>query len=438
MKKEKDGFTSNYGFVLACIGSAVGMGNIWLFPYRVSALGGAAFLIPYIICVLLLGYSGVVGEICLGRGMGAGSIGAFSKAFELRGKKYGKYVGLIPTIGSLAIALGYSVVVAWILKFVFGSISGSALVAGNAGQYFTEVTTGHAILPWHLLSLGIVFVVMSFGVSKGIEKINKILTPVFYIMFIFLAVRVAFLPGATQGYAYLLKPNWSAILAPNTWVYALGQAFFSLSLAGSGTVVYGSYMKKDEDVLKSAKYIILFDTLAGMLAAFVIIPTVFAFGVDPMSGPPLMFITLPSIFTNMPMGQIFAIVFFIAVLFAALTSLVNLFETPVEALEKEFNISRKVSVLVMGVLAAVISYFIEDGAIVSTWMDIVSIYIVPMGALLAAITVYWVCGKNFARSEAEIGASKPLGKWFEPMGRYVFVGITIIVYILGIIYGGIG
>ena len=182
---------------------------------------------------------------------------------------------------------------------------------------------------------------MSFGISRGIENINKVMMPAFYILFLFLAVRVAFLDGSFEGYAYMFKPDWSAMANPQTWVYAMGQAFFSLSVAGNGTVVYGSYLKSDVDIVSSAKYVALFDTMAALLAGLVIIPAVFAYGMEPNSGPGLLFITIPAVIRSIPFGQVFSFIFFLAVFFAGATSLINLLESPVEALQTNFGWSRK-------------------------------------------------------------------------------------------------
>lgn len=289
-----------------------------------------------------------------------------------------------------------------------------------------------------MMGLALTFIVMIAGVSNGIEKVNKVLMPAFFGLFFILAIRVATLPGAMEGYKYLFIPRWKFLGDPKTWVYALGQAFFSLSLAGSGTLVYGSYLKKSEDVVESAKYVAIFDTIAAMLAALVIIPSVFAFKMDPAAGPPLMFITMPSVFKQMPMGQLFSIIFFIAVLFAGVTSLMNLFETPIEALQNKFKLSRKTSVAVIALFGAITGIVLEDSNKLGVWMDVISIYVIPLGALLAAIMFYWVCGSKFAKEQVQLGREKELGSWFEPMTRYVFCGLTIIVYILGIFYGGIG
>lgn len=436
-KKRRETFSSKFGFIVACIGSAVGMGNIWLFPYRVGQYGGAAFLIPYFIFVVVIGVAGVTGEMAFGRAMETGPIGAFRKATETRGSKVGELIGLIPTIGSLALAIGYSVVVGWILRFLAGSITGSAL-QGESGEYFSEICGNFGSVGWHLLALAIVLILMIFGIANGIEKVNKVIMPLFFVLFLVLAVRVAFLSGALGGYVYLLKPNWNQLANPKTWVYALGQAFFSLSLAGSGTLVYGSYLKKEEDVVACAKNVAIFDSIAAMLAALVIIPAVFAFDLNPAAGPSLMFITMPQVFQMMPFGGIFMIVFFVAVLFAAVTSLINLFEAPIEALQNRFKFSRPVSVCIVMLISAAVGVLIENGDMVGKWMDVVSIYIVPLGALLAAIMFFWVCPKGFAREQVQMGMKKKLGAWFEPLTKYVFVGLTIVVYILGIFYGGIG
>ena len=415
MKKQsgngRDQFRSRLGFIIACIGSAVGMGNIWMFPYRTGTFGGAAFLIPYFIFVVLLGFSGVIGEMAFGRGMKTGPMGAFTQAMELRfgkkGRLPGKVIGAVPVIGSLGIAIGE-------LAVDFGSVG------------------------WQLLGLGLTFIIMILGVTRGIEKMNKIMMPVFFLFFVILLVRVVTLPGATEGFRYMFVPQWEQLGNVKTWVYALGQAFFSLSLAGSGTIVYGSYLKKDTDVVSCAKNVAFFDTCAALLAGMVVIPAVFAFGLDVSSGPPLMFITLPAVFQQMPFGGVFAVIFFVAVLFAAITSLMNLFETPIEALENQLKISRGAAVAVIALISAAVGIFIESGDSVGAWMDAVSIYIIPLGALLAAIMFFWVCPKGYAREQVEVGREKPLGRWFEPVTKYIFVGITLLVYVLGIFFGGIG
>jgi len=434
----RDQFSSQWGFILACIGSAVGMGNIWLFPFRVGQFGGAAFLIPYFIFVALIGYTGVVEEMCFGRSMRTGPHGAFLKATRMRGSDAGAVIGWIPVIGSLGIAIGYSVVVGWIIRFAVGAFSGSMLAAENSGAYFGTIAGPFSSLPWHIIAIVGCFIIMAAGVSSGIEKVNKVMMPTFFGLFVILAIRVATLPNAGAGYKFLFKTDWSELADIKTWVFALGQAFFSLSLAGSGTVVYGSYLKDDEDALTSAKFTAVFDTFAAMLAALVIIPAVFVYNLEPSAGPPLMFITMPMIFKEMPAGTLFSIIFFVAVLFAGITSLINLYETPVEMLQQKFKLSRKVALAVVLGLGLAVGLIVEDGNILGTWMDVISIYIIPLGALLAGVMFFWVCGKDFVLDEVSKGRIKRASSAYVVQGKYIYCGLTLIVYILGIFYGGIG
>ncbi len=435
---KRDNFKSKFGFILACIGSSVGMGNIWLFPYRVTDLGGAAFLIPYFIFVIGIGYVGVVAEMSFGRYTGSGPLSAFKKVFDTKGKKGGTIVGCIPVIGSLGIALGYTIVIGWILRFLIGSITGDVL-KGGAGEVFGKLASTMGSLPYHIAAIVITFLVMSLGISKGIEKINKVMMPLFFFMFVILAVRVVTLPGAGAGYEYLFNPKWESLLNIKTWIFALGQAFFSLSLAGSGTVVYGSYLNKNEDIPNNAKYVAIFDTLAAILAAIVIVPAVFVYGIETTAGPSLLFITMPHVFESMPAGQLFAIIFFVAVLFAGLTSLVNLYESAVEMMEDRFKMKRHMAAIVIGIVGILGGLALEDGNLLGTWMDMVSIYFIPVGALLASIVFFWMLDKKAAIDEISRGHDgNDFGSVFHTYGKYIFVGVTFVVCVLSIIYQGIG
>lgn len=231
-------------------------------------------------------------------------------------------------------------VLGWACHYLFSAMTGELMAQTDTGAFFGAMASDFGNVGFHLLGLAITFGIMILGVSRGIEKANKVLMPTFFVLFVIIAIRVATLPGAEAGYLYLLVPRWEALLNPTTWVYALGQAFFSLSLAGCGTLVYGSYLKRDVDVVDAAKNVAIFDTIAGLVSACVVVPAVFAFGLDVSSGPPLLFITLAQVFQEMPFGGVFAVILFVAVVFAAITSLMNLFEAPVEALQKQLGLSR--------------------------------------------------------------------------------------------------
>ena len=437
--KKRDSFRSQWGFILACIGSAVGMGNIWMFPIRVHKFGGFTFLIPYIFFVIVIGYSGIVEEMALGRGLKAGPRGAFLKATESRGSQAGKYIGLIPVIGSLAIAIGYTVVVGWIIRFLVGSMTGSMIAAEDSGAYFGAIAGPYGSLVWHVVAIILCMIIMSYGIGEGIEKVNKFMMPAFFLFFIILAIKVALLPGSKEGYRFLFSPDFSELKDPQIWIYGLGQAFFSLSLAGSGTVVYGSYLSDEDNILYSAKWTATFDTIAAMLAAMVIIPAIYAFQFEAAGGPPLMFIIMPSIFKSMVGGRIFAVIFFIAVLFAGVSSLINLYETPVEMLEEKYGLGRKTATIIILALGFIIGIAIENGDVLGAWMDAVSIYVIPLGALLAAIIFAWILDKEFATKEifkgsGKVGENELIYTWI----KYVYVGISLAVYLIGIFWGAIG
>ena len=430
-------FATSAGFILAAVGSAVGMGNIWLFPYRIGQYGGGAFLVPYFIFVALFSYVGLSGEFALGRLTGTGTSGSFDYVLKTRGKKGGSIIGILPLLGVLGIAIGYSVVVGWVIKYTAGSLTGSVL-AGDAQAYFSAMAVDFGSIPWHLAAVVLTAGVLMLGVKDGIEKISKFMMPAFFILFVIIAIRVAFLPGAGEGYRYLLTPDWSYLLNFETWVMAMGQAFFSLSINGAGMLIYGSYMKKSEDIIHHSVITALLDSLAALLASFAIIPAVFAFGISLDRGPSLMFVTLPQVFQQMPGGRIFAILFFVSVFFAGITSLMNMLEACSAALEKNARFPRWTSIIIVGAAVFGVSVFLESLAGMGSWMDLITIYVAPFGAVLAAVFIYWVLGLDPIRKELMLGRDKPIGRAFDFLSKYIYVPISAIVVILGIAYGGIG
>ena len=439
---QRDSWKTNWGFILSCIGSAIGMGNIWMFPARVSKYGGGTFLLPYFLFVIMIGLSGVIGEMAFGRAARSGPIGAFGQAMASRGKgrRLGEAIGYIPVLGSLALAIGYSVIVGWILRYSAGSLTGTTLAPGDVDGFalaFSSMAGSFGNNFWQTVGLVITFIIMVLGISGGIEKINKIIMPLFFLLFLGLAVYIAFQPSAADGYRYIFRIDIKGLAEPMTWVFALGQAFFSLSLAGNGTLIYGSYLNDREDVTNAAWKVALFDTLAALLAALVIIPAMATAGSGlDEGGPGLIFIYLPNLFKSMPGSRILVIVFYTAVLLAGISSLMNLLETPIAALQQQFKLSRRTSVSVITAAALAIGLCIQG--IVSGWMDFVSIYICPLGAGLAGIMFFWVFGSDYAKKEVEKGRLRPIGPWFSFMTSYLFCGLTAAVFVLGIVFGGIG
>lgn len=427
-------FKSTVGFVLACVGSAVGMGNIWMFPYRLGQYGGAAFLIPYLIFIALFGLVGLSAEFALGRMAKTGTLGAYAYCWK---NKFGKYIGWLPLLGSLGIAIGYSVILGWVFRSIQGVLT-NELLTNDIPAFFTNMTQSFSNVPCHFLVLFVTCLLLFTSATNAIEKANKVLMPAFFILFIILAIRVSLFNGAIEGYKFLFVPKWEYLLNKETWIMAMGQAFFSLSITGSGMIVYGAYLKDDVDIPKASMQTAIFDTIAAMLAALAIMPAVFSFGIDPVSGPSLMFLTLPEVFKQMPLGNFFALFFFISVAFAGITSLINMLEAVCESWQNRFHISRKKAVLLCGIITFIVSVCIENGDIVGKWMDVVTIYIIPFAALLGAITIYYILGWNALKQELDKGRKKPVGPTFKFLGKYVYVFLAIIILILGILYNGIG
>lgn len=443
LNKQRDGFKSRGGFIIACIGSAVGMGNIWRFPMLVSTWGGMTFLIPYFIFVILIASTGVIGEFALGRAAGAGPIGAFGMCTEHRyGKrKIGEAVGYLPVVGSLALAIGYTCVMGWIFKYTFMAFDGELTAMGQdmdtiAGTFGATASAWGANI-WVVIAVVISFAIMSFGIAGGIEKANKIMMPVLFVLFVALGVYMFTLPGSSEGYKYIFTIKPEGLLDPYVWIYAFGQAFFSLSVAGNGSVIYGSYLSKNECIPSSARNVAIFDTLAALLASFVIIPAMAAGGAALDSGGPgLMFIYLVNVINGMAGGRIIAMVFFLCVSFAGLTSIINLYEAPVASLQEKLGLKRVPATAVIHVVGLAAALCIQ--AIVSEWMDVVSIYICPLGALLAAIMFFWIGGKKLVLESVNLGARKPIGGWYYPLCKYVYCSFALAALIAGAALGGIG
>ncbi len=438
---KRDSFNNKWGFILACIGSAVGMGNIWMFPTRVSMYGGGSYLIPYFIFVALIGFTGVIGEMSFGRATKSGPVDAFGYACETKNKrKLGEAIGFIPVLGALAMAIGYTVVMGWILKYMIGAFTGKTLASADTEGFaasFGSMASAFGNNVWQIVALVIGIIILMFGVGRGIEKANKIMMPVFFILFAVLGIYVAFQPGAIEGYKYIFRVDPKAFADPKTWIFALGQAFFSLSVAGNGTLIYGSYLSDNEDIPAAAGRVALFDTIAALLAALVIIPAMATTGAQlNQGGPGLMFIFLPALFKSMPGGYIVAIIFFVAVFMAGLSSLINLYEAPIATIQEKLHLGRKASCAIIAVIALVVSICIQG--IVSGWMDILSIYICPLGAGLAGIMFFWICGKKYVETQVNTGRDKKFTDKFYPICKYIFCPVCFLVLILGIVLGGIG
>lgn len=349
-QKKRSTFSGKLGFVLAAAGASVGLGNIWRFPYLAAKYGGGIFLLVYIILALTFGFSMIVAETALGRMTGKSPVGAFAAFGKTKWRSCG---GWINAIIPILIVPYYSVIGGWVIKYLVGYLSGHGAQLAADG-YFTSfissgVSTEVCFVIFALFTLGIIFA----GVRNGIERVSKIMMPILVILSLVITVYSVTRPGAWEGVKYFLVPNFKDF-SWMTVVTAMGQVFYSLSIAMGILITFGSYMKKDVSIEKSTRNVEIFDTAIAILAGLMIIPAVFAFSggsaENLQAGPSLMFITLPKVFASMGLGTAAGILFFVLVLFAAVTSSIALTESAVSTFEDQFGWSRKKATLIVGMI----------------------------------------------------------------------------------------
>jgi len=427
--EQKKKFSNRWGFVLSAVGSAVGMANVWGFPAKMGANGGGAFLVAYLLFIALFSVVGLSAEYAIGRRAKTGTLGSYKNAWATQGEKPGKVggvLGWLPLAGSLCIAIGYAVIIAYVCKAFWGSLTGE-LMTVDTGQWFESFSTNsYSVVLFHVIVVIVTVLTLLLG-AKSIEKSNKIMMPVFFGVFVILAIRVAFLPGAAAGYKFMFTPDWSALANPMVWIWAMGQAFFSLSVTGSGMIVYGAYLSDEENVVGVALRTAIFDTIAAMVAALVIIPACFAYGLDVGAGPSLLFVTLPRILQDIPFGRVFAIFLYVAMIFAGISSLQNMFEAVGESLQNRFPKLNRIAVLVViSIICLGVGLNMEPIFKWGPWMDIVSIYIIPLGATLGAISWFWVMKKQELLAEINKGTNKLHDNLWYYTGKFLYVLCAII------------
>jgi len=434
-QKKHSLFSSRWGFIISAVGSAVGMANVWGFPAKMGANGGGAFLVAYLFFVALFSIVGLSTECAAGRYARTGTLGSYKKVWASRSRKLskaGSAVGWLPLAGAVCISIGYAVIIAYILKAFFQSVTGE-LMAVDTGAWFESFSnTKYSVVPFHIIVVIGTLLTLLLG-AKSIEKSNKVMMPLFFVIFIVLAIRIAFLPGAIEGYQFMFTPDWEKLKDPMVWVWAMGQALFSLSVTGGGMIVYGAYLDDKEPVVALAVRTAIFDTIAALIAALVIIPASFAYGLDVGAGPSLLFVTLPRIMQDIPLGQIFAIILYAAMIFAGVSSLQNLFESVVESFQYRFPKLKRGWVLIMlAVICLGFGLNMEQISVWGPWMDIVSIYIIPIGATLGAISWFWIMKKRDLLNEINKGAKKPFGTLWYLSGRYLYVSCALILCLVAL------
>jgi len=446
MEQKKSSFTGKIGFVLAAAGSAVGLGNIWRFPYLAAKYGGGIFLLTYILLAITFGFALMTAEIALGRKTGKSALGAYG-ALDRRFGFAGVIAVLIPAI----ILPYYSVIGGWVSKYLSLYITGNGSTAAS-DSFFGEFTSrvGEPII-WFVIYIAVSVLVVMLGVQKGIEKVSKVMMPVLVLLSVGIAVYVCFIPGAWEGVIYYIKPDFSNF-SVMTVLSAMGQLFYSMSLAMGIMITYGSYMKKDVNLESSVRQIELFDTGIAFFAGLMIVPAVFAFSGGNEEalgkGPSLMFVTLPKVFESFKGGHILGAVFFLLVLLAALTSSISLSETIVAPIQEKFGISRTKSCLI--VLAGAIIIGLPSTLGFGLWsditplgMDILSFFdfvsnsiIMPVLALITCIFVGYVIKPEAITEEVEQGGHKfKSRKLFYIMIKYVAPVFIVLILVTSVLDG---
>ena len=394
MQQERSNFTNKLGFVLAAAGSAVGLGNIWRFPYLAAKYGGGTFLLIYLILAVTFGFSLMIAEISIGRKTGLSAIGAF-KSLD---KRFG-FLGILASAVPIIIFPYYSVIGGWVLKYFAVFISGGVSSAAGDDYFTTFISGTFEPLVWFFLFLGATAVIVLLGVEKGIEKVSKVLMPLLVILTLFVAIYGLTVDGAMDGLAYYLMPHMSDVSA-KTILAAMGQLFYSMSLAMGIMITYGSYMKKENNLESSVRQIEIFDTGVAFLAGLMIIPAVFAFsGGDPdtlSAGTGLMFMTLPKVFNSMRFGSVIGTLFFILVFFAALTSAISLMETIVSIIMDKLNWTRRKSCIFVFILALIMGIpsslgFGPLGFISWMGMSVLDIMDFISNSVLMPIVAFFTC-----------------------------------------------
>ena len=439
MSQQRSSFSGKLGFVLATAGSAVGLGNIWRFPYLAAKYGGGIFLLVYLVLAVTFGFTLMCAEIAIGRKTGVSAIGAYKKL-----DKRFSFMGILSSLVPIIILPYYSVIGGWIIKYLTVFVSGNIGQATNSEFFENFIAQPFEPIGWFLLYLALTALVVLFGVEKGIEKVSKIMMPILIVLTVFIAIYSLFMPGAIDGLIYYIKPDFSKF-SGTTVLAAMGQLFYSMSLAMGIMITYGSYMKKDVHIESSVKQIELFDTGIALFAGLMIIPSVFAFsGGDESAlgkGPGLMFVTLPKVFDTMPAGGVIGAVFFILVLFAALTSSISLMETIVSIFMDKFKWNRKLTCIIVFVLCIVLGLpsclgfgVLSDIKLIGLsfldFFDFISnSVIMPVVALITCILVGYVIKPKAIIEEIELGGKFKRKTLFTIMIKYIapvfIVGILI-------------
>lgn len=434
-------FGSKLGVILATVGCAVGLGNIWRFPYMAGSNGGAAFLLIYIVCILLLGLPVMITEFFIGRHSRRNAAGAFKVMSP--GTKWG-FIGYNGVLAAFLILGFYSVVAGWTLEYIVQAFSGT-LAGKTASAFkldFENFSTG-IVRPigWTVAFIALTHFIIISGVKKGIERASKVMMPLLFLILVALCIRSVTLPNAEKGLFFLFRPDFSKITS-SVVLSAMGQAFFSLSIGMGCLITYSSYFKKDTNLQNTALQVTILDTLVAILAGVMIFPAVFSFGIAPTAGPELVFITLPNVFEQLPFGWLWSAIFFILLALAALTSTISLHEVSTAYVHEEYHISRQKAawfvsggVLILGILSSLSFGILKDftifGMIFFDALDYFTAKIMlPLGGMLICIFAGRRVDRKILKAELTNEGTLP----FHFFNTYVFFMKYIAPVAIGIIF----
>lgn len=429
MDKKRGSFSNKMGFVLAAAGSAVGLGNLWRFPYLAAKYGGGIFLLVYLILAVTLGFTLMITEIAIGRKTGLSAIGAF-KALDKRFN----FVGYLACVVPFIITPYYCVIGGWVVKYFAAFLTGQGSAAAGDEYFNGFISQATAPVFWFALYILLTAVVVIFGVEKGIEKASRIMMPLLIVLIIGVSIFCITRPGAGAGVKYYLLPDFSRFSA-TTVLAAMGQLFYSMSLAMGIMITYGSYMKKDSSLEQSVRQIEVFDTVVAFLAGLMIIPSVFVFsGGDEAAlgkGPSLMFVTLPKVFESMSFGGVIGAAFFLLVLFAALTSSISLMETNVSIVRDKFGWSRKKSTLMITLYVLILGSIVSLGFGPLSFIKIIGLglldffdflsnsVLMPIVAILTCVCLGHFIGSKTVEDEVEINGPFKVKKFYRVMLKWI-------------------
>ncbi|WP_142415064.1 sodium-dependent transporter [Hathewaya massiliensis] len=437
---KREGFGSKIGVIAATAGSAVGLGNIWKFPYITGQNGGAAFLLVYLLCVFLIGMPIVISEFSIGRAGKANVVRSFR---NLVPKKFWGLTGVLSTVTTFIILSFYSMIAGWVIAYIYKAATAqlSKVPSEELPNYFNSLIS-QPIVPiicTFLVLFITAFIVVS-GVKDGIEKYSKILMPLLFVILIVLMIRSLTLEGASKGLEFLFKPDFSKLTTKGI-LEALGHSFYSLSIAMGILVTFGSYIDKDQDIVNLSISVTITDTLVALMAGVVIFPAVFAYGFEPAAGPKLIFITLPAVFKSMPFGSLFETLFFILIAIAAITSTISLLEVVVAVVTEEFKLERKKATILitLGLFLLSIPSILSFGpwshikvfgkGFFDLFDFIASNVFLPIGGLMICIFVAYAWGTNKVKEEVFQGKSSLLINIYNVIIKY-FAPIAIIIIFL--------